>query len=339
LAGSDYEPIDQMIILKDGETRSTFTIYIVDDDVYESDETFQIVLSEPEGGATFDPTCDGGADKAVATVTIVSDEQVRRKVDELAALVHFNADDVALSANTWGEQFQEALEFEGEGLVGLVVYVLTLPWKLAFAFTPPARIAGGWLCFFVTLVFIGMLTALIGDLAAHMGCCMGIAPAITAITFVALGTSLPDTFASKTAAQSEPYADSSIGNITGSNSVNVFLGLGLPWMIAAIYWSNVGQYTKEAEWRARYSSYEWYSPDMPVAFIVDAGDLGFSVMVFTICALLCLGSLVLRRAAVGYELGGNATVATLTAIFFVGLWFVYIAASVLYTYRIGPFVE
>ena len=28
----------------------------------------------------------------------------------------------------------------------------------------------------------------------------------------------------------------SIGNITGSNSVNVFLGLGLPWCIASIYW-------------------------------------------------------------------------------------------------------
>ena len=29
--------------------------------------------------------------------------------------------------------------------------------------------------------------------------------------------------------------------ITGSNGVNVFLGLGLPWLVAAIYWeSKVG---------------------------------------------------------------------------------------------------
>ena len=52
-----------------------------------------------------------------------------------------------------------------------------------------------------------MITALIGDLAAHMGCCMGLQPSITAITFVALGTSLPDTFASMAAAQSEEHAD------------------------------------------------------------------------------------------------------------------------------------
>ena len=52
---------------------------------------------------------------------------------------------------------------------------------------------------------------------------------------MALGTSLPDTFASKAAAVGEKTADNAIGNVTGSNSVNVFLGLGLPWTIAAIY--------------------------------------------------------------------------------------------------------
>ena len=48
---------------------------------------------------------------------------------------------------------------------------------------------------------------------------------ITAITMVALGTSVPDLFASKEAACGDPYADASIGNVTGSNSVNVFLGI------------------------------------------------------------------------------------------------------------------
>jgi Ca2+/Na+ antiporter len=52
-----------------------------------------------------------------------------------------------------------------------------------------------------------------------------------------MGTSLPDTFASKIAAKGDKTADNAIGNITGSNSVNVFLGLGLPWVIATIYWT------------------------------------------------------------------------------------------------------
>ena len=58
---------------------------------------------------------------------------------------------------------------------------------------------------------------------------------VPAITLVAIGTSLPDTFASLAAARQERHADSAIGNINGSNSVNVFLGLGLPWMLATIY--------------------------------------------------------------------------------------------------------
>ena len=331
IAPKDYLSRDETIIFRDGETEQTIRIDIIDDDAYEADETFQVILSDAEGGVTFDPTTDGGADKAVSTVTIISDEAVRRKVDELAALVAFNADDVALSANTWREQFVEAITYEGESPADVLIYLFALPWKIAFAITPPPRMMGGWLCFFVTLALIGLLTALIGDLAAHMGCCMGITPAITAITFVALGTSLPDTFASRTAAQSEPHADASIGNITGSNSVNVFLGLGLPWMLAAMYWGNVG-ISGEAAWRARYSGASWYTPDMPVGFVVEAADLAFSVAIFSICAVICLGVLVLRRACIGYELGGPVGLANATAAFFVFLWFVYIAACTLYTY-------
>ncbi|VDM86068.1 unnamed protein product, partial [Strongylus vulgaris] len=58
---------------------------------------------------------------------------------------------------------------------------------------------------------------------------------VTAISFVALGTSVPDTFASKVSAVQDKYADNSIGNVTGSNAVNVFLGIGIAWSVAAIY--------------------------------------------------------------------------------------------------------
>jgi solute carrier family 8 (sodium/calcium exchanger) len=44
-----------------------------------------------------------------------------------------------------------------------------------------------------------------------------------------------DTFASKVAAIQDKYADASVGNVTGSNAVNVFLGIGVAWSLAAIY--------------------------------------------------------------------------------------------------------
>ncbi|KAK6026849.1 Sodium/calcium exchanger protein, partial [Ostertagia ostertagi] len=92
-----------------------------------------------------------------------------------------------------------------------------------FCFVPPPAILGGWLCFLVGLAFIGLLTAVVGDLASIFGCMVGIGDAVTAITLVALGTSLPDTFASKIAAQNDDTADNAVGNVTGSNSVNVYV--------------------------------------------------------------------------------------------------------------------
>ena len=74
-----------------------------------------------------------------------------------------------------------------------------------------------------------------------LGCTIPLPDAVTAITIVALGTSLPDTFASMTAAKSSDSADSAVGNVNGSNAVNVFLGLGLPWVIAAHYADSKGK--------------------------------------------------------------------------------------------------
>ena len=38
---------------------------------------------------------------------------------------------------------------------------------------------------------IGVLTAIVGDLASQFGCWVGLKDAVTAISFVALGTSVP----------------------------------------------------------------------------------------------------------------------------------------------------
>merc|ERR1719199_678443 len=134
-------------------------------------------------------------------------------------------------------------------MMDTVSHLMALPWKVVFAFIPPTYWASGWVCFVIALVFIGVVTAVIGDLAGLLGCVLGIQDSITAITFVALGTSLPDTFASMSSAVGDPDADNSIGNVTGSNSVNVFLGLGLPWVLGAMHWQKAGP---TDEWVATY---------------------------------------------------------------------------------------
>lgn len=74
-------------------------------------------------------------------------------------------------------------------------------WKVLFALVPPSGLWGGGPCFFASLTFIGIVTFVVGEVATVLGCVLNIKESVAAITIVALGTSLPDTFASKTAAQ------------------------------------------------------------------------------------------------------------------------------------------
>ena len=99
-----------------------------------------------------------------------------------------------------------------------------------------------------------------------------------------------------------------MGNITGSNCVNVFLGLGLPWSIGAIYWALASDDAVK-DWKNLYSGQKnvkkWIDENEgKAAFVVLAGDLGLSVIVFCCCAVVCLICLYVRRSMFGGELGG-----------------------------------
>ena len=59
---------------------------------------------------------------------------------------------------------------------------------------------GGYLGFLLSIGWIGMVTAAVGDIASHLGCFINLKDAVNAITFITIGTALPDTFASKLAA-------------------------------------------------------------------------------------------------------------------------------------------
>ncbi|XP_067222728.1 sodium/calcium exchanger 1b [Chanodichthys erythropterus] len=229
-----------------------------------------------------------------------------------------------VGTNSWRDQFIEAITVSageddddeecGEeklpSCFDYVMHFLTVFWKVLFAFVPPTDYWNGWACFVVSIIMIGLLTAFIGDLASHFGCTIGLKDSVTAVVFVALGTSVPDTFASKVAAIQDQYADASIGNVTGSNAVNVFLGIGVAWSIAAVYHNSKGR-----------------------DFKVEPGSLAFSVTLFTIFAFICVAVLMYRRRPdIGGELGGPRTAKGLTTMLFVSLWLLYILFSSLEAY-------
>jgi len=312
---------------------------------YEKSEAFKVVLyndagENSEDNAVFVEHRDGGKESAICEVIVESDTEQSERFARVMSQLNVNFDKASIGKSNWKDQFSAAISVNGgeetedpPSVQDYIMHVITVPWKVLFAIIPPVYYCGGWLCFVCALMMIGAVTAFIGDLAALFGCCLGIPDSVTAITFVALGTSLPDTFASKTAAVDDEYADASIGNVTGSNSVNVFLGLGIPWFMGGMHWAIKGS-DLVGDWAKKYRDDVSFDVDLypDAAFVVVGGSLGFSVTVFTGCALACIAVLIIRRRvpSIGAELGGKNgdIVQYVCSGFLIFLWFVYIGLSI-----------
>mmetsp|Transcript_11533 Transcript_11533/g.26779 ORF Transcript_11533/g.26779 Transcript_11533/m.26779 type:complete len:1074 (-) Transcript_11533:87-3308(-) len=332
MEGIDFRRAEGTLCFEDGEDTSH-----VDLDIrrrpHAEDRRFRVLLNNASRGVTFDPDTDEGATGASCEVVLKGSH--RFTVRRIYACVNHRK--CVVGMRKWREQFPAACYCRGSpedqataSLMDWFFHVLTLFWKVAFACVPPPEIAGGWPCFIMALVGIGFLTAIVGDTASLLGCAMGMPDDVTAITLVALGTSLPDTFASMSAAQHDTSADNAIGNVTGSNSVNVFLGLGLPWTVGAFYWTSSGRTQEWQEHLYRGVTYQdrWGDVYPDGGFIVPAGNLVFSVGVFTGAAVLCITLLMWRRKALGAELGGSRFQQRRDTLLLLVLWVLYIAASI-----------
>jgi len=171
-----------------------------------------------------------------------------------------------------------------------------------------------------------LVTAFLSDLAEMFGCLVDLPDIVTAAVFVALGTSVPDLFASIGAAVDSPDADAAIVNVTGSNAVNVFLGLGIPWVCSAVYWTFYGE--RDADWVGRYPVVAGKAQyDGTTVFVVESANLAFYVFVFTVLSILALLLLVMRRQCLGAELGGPVVPKYLSSTLLVCMWLVFVCVT------------
>merc|ERR1712198_439056 len=350
--GTHYEAVEGELIFENEETEKIIELPIMDEESYEKSLIMYINIGEPrqiaEGkeGEGVDYSVLDAKDPETLTeeekiallgrpclgtnakiqIRIRESKEFKNSVDKMMQKANAS---MMVGSSSWLDQFTEAFtvqadddDEEGEdGEEGeekmpscgdYIMHFLTLPWKLIFALIPPTAIYDGYPTFVISILFIGLCTAVIGDVAGHLGCFIYLKDSVNAIAFVALGTSVPDTFASKTAAIEDETADASVGNVTGSNAVNVFLGVGIAWTMAAIYWEAQGE-----------------------VFRVPVGSLGFSVTVFYIEALLAILILLARRSpVVGGELGGPKLFKTLSSGAFVFFWCFYVMISALEAYDV-----
>jgi len=337
MEGVDFQRAEGLLNFANGEDMQSISVSIRRKP-HPEDRRFRVSLSNASAGVTLHH--DGGGDgTSCEAVAILKGSRAKGCNSYTVRRIYscVNHRKCVVGMRKWREQFPAAVYCRGSvedqseaSIQDWFCHVLTLFWKVMFAFVPPPEIGGGWPCFILALCGIGILTALVGDTASLLGCAVGMPDDVTAITFVALGTSLPDTFASMSAALHDDSADNAIGNVTGSNSVNVFLGLGLPWTVGAFYWSYHG---KTQAWRKHLYRGETYDSRWgPIysegGFIVPAGNLVFSVTVFTIAAILCITLLMWRRRTCGAELGGSWFQQRRDTGILLVLWVLYLVASI-----------
>ncbi|XP_056020514.1 sodium/calcium exchanger 3-like isoform X17 [Ostrea edulis] len=302
----DYIQVSGTLEFKHQETSKTIEIKINKDS--KGSKNFVVALKNPSLGAKI------GHRSAV--VCHINKESLE---DRIAEVIKEEEEDEPI---TWGGQFRNAMSIEGgqdddgndvpPSFMDYFLHFLTFFWKLVGAMVPPTTMLGAWPAFVFSLVYIALLTLVIEQLGHLLGCVVGLKTSVTGITIIALGTSLPDTFASRTAAIQDEHADAAIGNVTGSNSVNVFLGLGLPWVLSTMY-----AYANGTEYK------------------VPTGNLTQSVIIFSSLGALCIIILILRRKFVGGELGGKNPFikwgSSLTLFF---MWTIYIVLASLKAYEI-----
>ena len=94
-----------------------------------------------------------------------------------------------LAAGEWGGGEDE--DQRSPGVLAYLLHLLCLFWKLLCACLPPPELGRGWGCLGSSLLVLGLLIALIGDLASQLGCSLGLRDSVSALVLVALGTSLP----------------------------------------------------------------------------------------------------------------------------------------------------
>ena len=122
-----------------------------------------------------------------------------------------------------------------QGFVARVLWILALPVACLFYVTIPDCRSAKWekwypVSFFVSVVWIALLSYVLVWMVAIMGFTLGIPDVIMGLTFLAAGSSVPDGISSLIVAR-QGDGDMAVSNTVGSNVFDILLCLGLPWLL------------------------------------------------------------------------------------------------------------
>lgn len=91
-----------------------------------------------------------------------------------------------------------------------------------------------WLTFSISIVLIIISSWVLVESAVSLAAIIGIPEVVVALTILAAGTSVPDLIASLIVAK-KGRGDMAVSNAVGSNTFDILIALGLPWLLYILF--------------------------------------------------------------------------------------------------------
>ncbi|CAB9500403.1 Sodium/potassium/calcium exchanger [Seminavis robusta] len=185
-----------------------------------------------------------------------SDEVFDAVVDKMQGLVkHWNSEEDKAEEGTAAGDSEAEDEFEDSdphvdmtefpadaSILGVAFFVFLFPLRFIMQWTigdvrtldkegnPTATLGKAYLAAFMCLVWLIIGSYAMVSSLEHLADLMDIPKSVVGVTVSAAGTSLPNYVASKVAAQ-KGFGNMAVSNAFGSNTFNIMVGLGLPWVL------------------------------------------------------------------------------------------------------------
>ena len=181
------------------------------------------------------------ADAIHAARTLAARDKIlaQRAAQRAAALEEGTAsalDDAESDAADAGEEEDDGSPWDvPEDKKDWPLWALSLPWYAAFQLTIPPCGDSRWekwyvVSFVMSIVWIGFITHWMVEWCVRIGCILNVPSVVMGTTVLAAGTSIPDALSSIAVAK-DGLADMAVANAVGSNVFDIWLGLGLPWLL------------------------------------------------------------------------------------------------------------
>ncbi|KAJ9453132.1 putative sodium/potassium/calcium exchanger [Diplonema papillatum] len=167
-------------------------------------------------------------------------------VQDPSSTTYSEDDDDASDADD--SPFWDSLFEKPTDRVAWVFFVLSLPFNVVFKLTIPAvtrrNVKDHYVVsFFMCILWIAFLSAMMVKTVSWMGSVLGIDSVVMGLVVLAAGTSVPDALGSYNEAK-RGEANAAVSNALGSNVFDICAGLGVPWFVYSLAYGRCFQVPK-----------------------------------------------------------------------------------------------